>query len=91
MSTETQHAPDKQGNTQWSDRECLEMLDAVHRQGLSRGEAARAMSLFLGRKVSRATVIGLLYRIEQAHGKVPCVCSKPENQDGGMPSRWWAS
>ena len=20
----------------------------------------------------------------------PCECNKPENQDGGMPERWWA-
>jgi len=91
MASPARKSPDPHSKAKWSDREILEVMDAVDRQGLTPRVVAGALSRTLGRKVTRDAVLGLVHRISRAHEATTCACSRPENCDGGMPKRWWAS
>ncbi len=67
----------------WTDREMLEALDLIERQGLSAARVAQRMG------GSRSAVCGLMFRIKTDLAKVSDVAVRPANQDGGMPARWW--
>ena len=67
----------------WTDVDILRALDMHEGQGLTAAEAGRRMG------VSRSAVLGVIHRINKDADRVPCLCQKPENRDGGMPARWW--
>lgn len=68
----------------YTDAQILHMLDRIERQGASRG----AVAIELG--VSRAAVCGLYKRVcDQLGASEGAVAVRPENQNGGMPARWW--
>lgn len=68
-----------------ADIDALRILDCYHDEGLSVSETGEALG------ISRNSVAGTIWRIRIAHEEAgPCHCRKPENQDGGMPRRWWA-
>lgn len=68
---------------EWTDREVLEILDMNQRQGLS------AAVIAVRFRCSRASICGLLYRVNKDADAVADVAVKPANRDGGMPARWW--
>lgn len=70
---------------EWTDRQMLDALDLMERQGLSGAEVA----VRVGR--SRAAVLGMVKRIRDDLAAVPDLTVKPENRDGAMPARWWAN
>lgn len=37
---------------------------------------------------SRSAVSGMMHHLRQQQ-VMACECEKPENKDGGMPTRWW--
>ena len=59
----------------------LKILHCVDVLGLTYAQTAERF------RCSRAKVAGFCQRIKQIDE--PCACEKPENQDGGMPDRWW--
>lgn len=61
------------------DLEILARRDA----GMTALEAGRGF----GR--GRGSVIGFETRVRGDCEKHPSTCTKPENQDGGMPAGWW--
>lgn len=71
------------------DRVVLELLDLRWRVGLRGGALREAMARITGDAWSNGRLQGALsrYRVEPG----ACSCLKPENRDGGMPVRWWAT
>lgn len=73
----------------------LQVLEMLHLR--EAGETNAAIGKRFGMTVS--AVAGVLHRVregERAHeascsrrGMPPCVCTKAENRNGGMPPRWW--
>lgn len=63
------------------DEQQLKMLDLRDAEHLT----CKEIGLRFGK--SKGSVLGMLYRIDKA--ELPCLCQKPENQDGGMPRGWW--
>ena len=62
----------------------LELLACRDHDELSAAQIGKMMGK------SRSAVLGIFHR--QRDGDiVACACVKPDNKDGGMPARWWAS
>lgn len=72
------------GPTRQDDIALLKMLYHMDHCGMTSGEIADAM----GR--SRSAVMGAIHRVRVEMAAFECCCVHPENQDGGMPARWWA-
>lgn len=76
----------------WTDKQMIEALEMWDVQKLSASEIAQRMS-----GTSRSAVLGMLHRVRTdlavseaapfPAGQRPA--QKRENQDGGMPARWW--
>ena len=67
------------------DERLLDMLDK-----LDHGEVGpTVMSQRTG--LTKGAIAGLRHRVKAAQDPWPCAARKPENRDGGMPRRWWAS
>jgi hypothetical protein len=62
----------------------LEMLYALEGKNQGSTRVARDFG------VTRNMVQGMRHRTSSFSAQIPCYCEKPENQDGGMPDRWWA-
>lgn len=73
----------KHGTPVWSDERILEALD-LRWEGLSASEIARRLG-----GVTRNAVLGKFYCIDHDSARVPDLCVKPENRDGGMGRGWW--
>lgn len=69
--------------TRDDDLRVLKILDQA-----DHGDASGARERF---GLTNGTLQGLRNRTVYAAGRIPCECAKPENRDGGMPRRWWAS
>ncbi|OWU80445.1 hypothetical protein [Phaeobacter sp. 22II1-1F12B] len=37
--------------------------------------------------LTNSSIQGMMKRYRDSD--LPCLCEKPENQNGGMPDRWW--
>lgn len=73
------------GHTSRREDECdLEIMHLVEGEGLTLALVAERLGL------TRSTVSGRVRRVRLADD-VPDQCRKVENQDGGMPERWWAN
>lgn len=70
--------------TRYDDEEVLHLLHLRDHDGLTAAQAAKAT----GR--SRSSVLGIEKRVRDQCQRHFDLCTKPENQDGGMPARWWA-
>ena len=70
-------------NKDWTDRQVLEVLDLMQRQGLTAREIGARFN------PSRSAILGVVHRIEKDLSAVPDLATRPENQDGSMPARWW--
>ena len=70
----------------WTDTEILEALDMVERRGMSRSEAARAMTQNIGKPITRNAIVGLLHRVRNETNAF----DDAQHQNGTMPARWWA-
>lgn len=66
------------------DLELLNILDLHERQGLTAAQVAERMG------GSRSSILGKVHRVRCDADATPCHAARPENQDGGMPERWWA-
>jgi hypothetical protein len=75
----------------WTDLETLELLDALENKGMTRAKAAVFLSEKFGRKVTFGAAVGQAHRVLKEADAVECLCQKPNNKNGGMPTRWWAS
>lgn len=73
----------------WTDEAILEALDLIENEGNSAAVVAREMTAKLGKKITRAAVLGLAKRIRDEDGRVLDRCKRPENRDGGMGRHWW--
>lgn len=73
----------RDGRTTWTDAQLLEVLEQ-REQGRSYGQIAESMSAAVGRPVTRATIGGLLKRINDQTD-----AAWGEAGDGSMPSGLW--
>lgn len=69
--------------TRADDERLLTMLDLRDHDGLTSTQQSQRF------RTSRGSVIGAFRRVDKSD--LPCACVKPENRDGGMRRRWWAS
>jgi hypothetical protein len=74
-------------NVTWTDVEILDVLDKRYRVGLS---VVRIAGM---KGVTKNAIIGLLHRINSETDKAEAgsTVAKPENMDGALSPRWWAS
>lgn len=79
----------KRGVTRADDLVVLELLDAHERLGLRGGALRNHMTRITQERWGNGRLQGALSRFRV--DPEPCACVKPENQDGGMPARWWAA
>lgn len=67
-----------------SDGDLLALLDARD-AGLSAAETARRIG-----GLTAGAVRDVWERVDADCARHPCMATRPENRDGGMPARWWA-
>jgi transposase len=67
----------------WTDEQILTMLDLHANEGLSEREIAARFG------VTKNVIVGLRGRVRGDDRKVPDLCQRPENRDGGQGRNWW--
>lgn len=72
-----------------ADELALDVLHLRDNAGLSFGRIAAILTEKHGQPVTKNGCISLARRFGDDVA-LPCLCEEPENQDGGMPERWWA-
>lgn len=70
-------------HTRSDDHWLLHVLDLFDGEGMSDLQIAKHLN------TTKGVVVGKRKQVRDA--TQPCECVKPENMDGGMPRRWWAS
>lgn len=69
--------------TRQDDETVLKILHRIDVLGIKYGEAGAPFGK------SRSAVSGMIHHLRRQE-VTACACEKPENRDGGMPTRWWA-